>query len=411
MEGRFGVCSRIVSVVVLALSAAGIGDAPGAAAAVVDPDALLNEMVPVDGRYLDTRPGGSTIDGRHAGDGRLPAGGTYRLTLSGRPGVTAGAASAMVSVIAVSPAADGYLALHDCAVERPDSSNLNFSAGRTISNAALVELVSGSLCIHASAATDLVLDVIGTFDDDVALTRQGRRVDTRTDLGLAEVRAGVEYRVEELVSGIPVAGAFVVNLTVTGTASDGWVRLGPCADHLDGRAFSTVNVRGGESVSNLTVVDQQPCLLSSVDADVIIDVQGWWGHRSDLLTPGDPIPTMAVTLDPCCRSDSREPGEQRLAARTVRVVDPGDGPTDRSAMLDIVVVDPAADGYLVAYGCVDASTPPPATSTVNYRRGDVLARFAMVPRDPGDEVCLWSSAATDVVVDSIGGLARPAMGP
>ena len=71
-------------------------------------------------------------------------------------------------------------------------------------------------------------------------------------------------------------------------------------------------------------------------------------------------------------------------------------------MLDIVVVDPA-DGTSVMV----ASTRDAAAGHFHRQLPAlcVLARFAMVLRDPATR-CLWSSAATDVVVDTIGSLAR-----
>jgi hypothetical protein len=65
--------------------------------------------------------------------------------------------------------------------------------------------------------------------------------------------------------------------------------------------------------------------------------------------------------------------------------------------LNLTVVAPDADGFLVAYPC----GPRPLASTVNFRAHEIVPNFTLVAYT-GSEVCLFSSVATDVIVDSFG---------
>lgn len=72
----------------------------------------LQRVAPV--RLFDSRPGASTIDGIDAGSGLRPAGSTTDIAVSGRGAITAVSSAVVLNVTAVSPAADGYLAVWPC---------------------------------------------------------------------------------------------------------------------------------------------------------------------------------------------------------------------------------------------------------------------------------------------------------
>src|SRR5207245_1892222 len=71
--------------------------------------------------------------------------------------------------------------------------------------------------------------------------------------------------------------------------------------------------------------------------------------------------------------------------------------TSGGVALNVTVVNPAADGYVTVYPC----GPRPDASTVNFRAGDIVPNFTLVPY-AGGEVCLYAFADTHVVVDSFG---------
>ena len=76
----------------------------------------------------------------------------------------AGATAVMLNVTATNPVADGYLTVWPCGQPRPLSSNLNYGRGETIANAVLAGVgTDGNVCLASNVATDIVIDLEGTF--------------------------------------------------------------------------------------------------------------------------------------------------------------------------------------------------------------------------------------------------------
>jgi hypothetical protein len=89
-----------------------------------------------------------------AGDGSIP------LT---------GVAAVVVNVTVVSAPSGGYLSIYPDGETTPTISNLNFTAGETISNMAVITLPAGGKAdVYSSAkgATNIVIDVLGWYSSD-----------------------------------------------------------------------------------------------------------------------------------------------------------------------------------------------------------------------------------------------------
>ncbi|BAN02602.1 hypothetical protein [Ilumatobacter coccineus] len=121
---------------------------------------------PVDpGRFLDTRESGETVDGDQAGDGKLAAGDQVTLSIAGRGDVPSGVSSVVVNVTAVQPEGVGFVTVHPCEDERPLAASLNYAAGVNGGNEIVALLdADGDLCLYASTATHLTVDVSGYLD-------------------------------------------------------------------------------------------------------------------------------------------------------------------------------------------------------------------------------------------------------
>jgi trimeric autotransporter adhesin len=117
------------------------------------------------GRLTDTRAGGRTADGVGAGTGRLAAGEVRVVPVVGRYGVPGSASAATLNVTAVDADGPGYLTVFPCGSALPNASNLNpEEAGATIAVSATVRIpASGDVCVFSSVATDLIVDVSGSF--------------------------------------------------------------------------------------------------------------------------------------------------------------------------------------------------------------------------------------------------------
>lgn len=89
------------------------------------------------------------------------------------------------------------------------------------------------------------------------------------------------------------------------------------------------------------------------------------------------------------------------AGETLRFEVAGRGGLDRNvgvAALNIVAVNPHGSGYLTMWDCAE---PRPTISVLNYDDG-VIANLALVRPAGNGDVCVYSSATTDLVVDVSG---------
>jgi hypothetical protein len=94
----------------------------------------------------------------------VPAGNTLEVAVAGRAGVPSGASAAALTVTAARPQGAGFLTVFPCGGSRPTASTLNFAAGEPIANSTIVALGDGgSVCVYASVATDVVVDITGWF--------------------------------------------------------------------------------------------------------------------------------------------------------------------------------------------------------------------------------------------------------
>jgi hypothetical protein len=131
-------------------------------------------------RLLDTR------DATGGHKGRLAAGETFQLTVSGMADVPGNASAVALNVTAVSPVGDGFLSAWPCGGPEPTTSNLNFVGGQIVANSVMVGVgANGRVCLKSSVATDALADVSAWFDgtSPFAPLAPDRLVDTRSGLG------------------------------------------------------------------------------------------------------------------------------------------------------------------------------------------------------------------------------------
>jgi hypothetical protein len=97
----------------------------------------------------------------------LAAGGDRVFTLVGRCGLPPAARAVSVNIAVAAPTAAGNLRLHPAGTALPTISSINYAAGQTRANNAIVSLsVSGALtvrCAQTSGTAHFILDVNGYF--------------------------------------------------------------------------------------------------------------------------------------------------------------------------------------------------------------------------------------------------------
>jgi hypothetical protein len=217
-----------------------------------------------------------------------------------------------------------------------------------------------------------------------------RVLDTRVNLG----HTGKLLPGEKLTLAIPAASgatSVVLNLTADQAQAPGFVTAWPCDTSMPNT--SILNVVPGPAVANLILVNSPAagvCFATTTPTHLIADLNGSFTGTGDVTSI---VPNRIV--------DTRFTGNP-LAANVERQITiagtqgiPGSAAV---AALNITVTGPLAAGFLVAYPC---GTTPPNASTVNFRAGEDRPNFTVVLLSSG-KVCLRSSVATGVIVDSFG---------
>ena len=181
-------------------------------------------------RLLDTRS-----------SNKISPAGKVSVSVRGQAGVPATGVSAVVLNLTVTnAAAGGFITAwqHDV-VPRPVASNINFSAGQTIANRAIVAVGASGLIdfYNGGGAVDLVVDVSGWFTDAGATTggdyfalTPTRFLDTRTTrtpIPPAGVRSLQLGGVGGLPGGSGSPSAVVATITVTNAAVGGFLTASP----------------------------------------------------------------------------------------------------------------------------------------------------------------------------------------
>ena len=236
-------------------------------------------------RLWETRPGQSTIDGMAQGGGPVAANSLHQFQVAGRGGVPADATAVWFNLVAVNPLTSGFVTVYPCGT-RPVASNLNFTAGVTRANGAMVRLdASGQVCVYSSGNTNLLADVSAYLDATAPVTTftPARILDTRPgqptvdgiDQGAGMWQPNTQYRisVQGRLGVQPGSRTIIVNVTAISSAN-GYVTISKCDQPASG---STVNMGPGRTAANTVVVEltggMELCGRTSVPAQVLIDVQ------------------------------------------------------------------------------------------------------------------------------------------
>lgn len=208
-------------------------------------------------RLLDTRKGIGVPQGALGGDQTLD------LTVGGVDGIPADVTAVIMNITAVNPSDGGYLTAYAGGTTRPVVSNLNFAAGQTVPNLAIVPVNNGVVTIYNHSGTvDVVGDVTGFFTAGTKYqftpVNPARLLDTRTGAGTGGRKApiGTNGTVRLAVAGndgVPAGvEAVVLNVTAIGPTSSGYLTVYP-----DGQARPTVsnlNYTSGETIANQVMV-------------------------------------------------------------------------------------------------------------------------------------------------------------
>jgi peptidoglycan hydrolase-like protein with peptidoglycan-binding domain len=349
-------------------------------------------MQPV--RVLDTRS--AALGG---GAGKMQSSSTIEINLAGR--LPANATQAVLNVTAVDPCGWGYLTVFACGT-RPNTSNVNYEAGRTTAALALTLLTNERLCIYSFAETDIVVDLIGSF------TPQGdyfhplgpvRWVDTRgspavfSATGPLTAGMGIDVPIAGL-GGVPADAKGVwINLTATGSPNGAvWQAYpGPCGPSPNS---STVNLYAGRSTATSTLLalgtNGGICVQAySGSGHAIVDVSGWFG--------GAGAGGLALRSAPPVRVIDTRGGAVPAANAVVSLAAPQVGVYNTTA------VGAAGFGFVSAIPCGSTLI----SSLVNTTPLETFSNLGTVAPGAGGLVCFSPSVAAHLVVDQLGAFVVP----
>ena len=206
------------------------------------------------------------------------------------------ASTVALNLTVVDPTAPGFITAYPCDATRPLASNVNYVAGQVVANGVIAPVsASGKVCLYSSVATDIIVDLAGWFPGDAFTGATPKRfVDTRDGTGapVAKLTSSDQLSVALQLALITVNGndaqiplsatAVALNVTVVNPEAAGFVTVWPCSAERPNA--SNLNFVAGQTVANNVVApigDQgNVCFYSSQNADVIVDVSGYFMGES-----------------------------------------------------------------------------------------------------------------------------------
>ncbi|WP_406112903.1 PKD domain-containing protein [Kitasatospora purpeofusca] len=363
-------------------------------------------------RLLDTR------DGTGAPAARVQPWGETSVKIAGNAGIPAGVTAVALNLTVVDPTGGaGHVIAYPSGEDRPETSNVNYTAGQTVPNLAIVPVGADgyvNLANRGGAEVDLLADVAGYFTSSEAAgyTAVGptRLVDTREVLrhpvsGWTPISVGVAGQ-----AGVPAgARAVALNVTVTNTKSDGHLTVYP--GNAPAPSVSNLNFRSGQTVANAVIVPLDASgriqLLngSSGWADMIVDVVGYYGDDGSAYVPSSPVRL----------ADTRDVEGGSISSQGYAYMGLGVGaPEYTGFVLNSTVTNTQTDGHLTVFpdpnsidryrdGTYVWPTKPKA-STLNWKAGETVPN--LVQADPGVNgiIDFWNASGgnADLVVDLFG---------
>lgn len=200
-------------------------------------------------------------------------------------------------------------------------------------------------------------------------------------------------------------GTVVVNVTVDQPDAEGFITLWPCdqsrptASNLNYVPAQTVAVAALSRVAP----DGTVCVYTHAGTHVIIDVAGAFptGTFSPLAAPARLADTRAgqPTIDGRFAGDGLRPAGNTYR---LRVAGRGTVPANATAAaLNVTATSVTAPGFVTVFPC-DAARPN--ASNVNYEPGLTTPNLVLTRLDANGDVCLYTWAPIDLVVDVAGSL-------
>lgn len=359
---------------------------PGSVGPVGSP-VRLGLVAPV--RVVDTRAG--------VGGARVPANTTVAFTIGGRGEVPASPGAALIELFVSSPSAAGTIVAFPCNGAPPFAASLAYARGQIVGNLVHVGVVDGKVCVRSSAATDVIIDVVGADGAPsaagVAAIAPTRIYDSRVAggrLAAGETRAITASG----VGGVPPSNGVTLTLTAVSAAATGTLKVWPCDRSTPGVPVLVVTKSATASAAAVSRVaaDGTICVSSTVAVDVVVDVMSAWAI-------GGASPLRTVT--PARVHDTRDAGGKVPAGAVLEVQVAGRGGVAGSATMASAAVSVTGVGSLGTVAVWPCGQARPATAMMTIYPGVTSTATALVGLGNG-RMCLSPTTSTHLIVDVSG---------
>jgi len=395
---------------VSATNGSGPGPASPASSAVVPGLGAYHALTPA--RILDTRFSSP-----------LGPGVTLNVVIPGQGGVpSSGVTAVVLNATVTNTTAASYLTVWPAGTPRPNTSNLNWTAGRTVPNLVEVDLGAGGAisAYNGAGSTDLVLDVAGyVATPTVSPPAAGlynpivpsRVLDTRIGLGAGKAQLCSGQTITVTIAGrggVPSSGvaAVVLNVTATNTVvAPSAVIVFPAGATRP--LASNLNFVPGQTVPNRVIV-----MLGSGGAvsfydlaghtDVVADVSGWFTDGTGATTGSRFVGTLPARILDTRGSSKLGPG----ATLVLPVAGHGGVPSmaatvpPAAVVLNVTITGPTAASFLTVW---PDGAAQPQTSDLNYVPGLTVPNLVVVKLGASGSIDMFNGyGMTDVVVDVVG---------
>ena len=382
-------------------------------------------------RFLDTRSmatGARTFDGNDLGCGAVGQGlmNVRTLVVEGRAGIpSTGVDAVAVNVTVVSPTSSNYVTVYPSGTPKPNASNINFVAGQTIPNMAIVKVGNdGKIAIYnEGGSTQVIVDVVGWFPDgsDYTGVDPQRLLDTRSCSGCDTIDGLYEAEgalVAQETFFLPVVGrgtipltgvgAVALNVTVASPTASNYLTVYPSGAPQP--TASNLNFTAGQTIANMVIAkvgnDGKIAIFNNAGStQVLVDVVGWFPSVSEYTGI---VPQRFMDTRSCIGCDTIDGQNEGLGPLTpaqaypLQITGRGSIPSSGvgSVALNVTVVGSTASNYLTVYPFGAAQ---PTASNLNFVGGQTIANMVIVKLGTGGKITLFNrDGITPVLVDVVG---------
>lgn len=314
--------------------------------------------------------------------GRVAAGSTTRIRVSTLTGLVSTTPGVLVRITGRGLTTPGFLSFASCATGAVATSSLSLQPGRLNATMTTAVVVNGEICVFASTAVDLRIDVVGFLADDgvgAASVGPRRALDTRVSGRLA---ANVTKTLPPSTLGVALGSrAVTATITVLDPASAGRLSVGPCGGTPWTVDYAALPQQVVSMVARMN--DGGLCVTTSTSAHVIVDVTGVWSGTSALRA------VQPVRMFDSRRSVAIGTGVTRVSTGLVSTIG--------RAQLTVTVVGGSVSGSVYVWNC--AATKPLASVVATTASTNTAATVTLDVR--GGAICVSATSTMHVIVDVV----------